>query len=61
MNTTIIKPDGVSKNVIGQVVGRFEAAGLRVIGIRMLRLSLRFRLTQKVKVFGSRLSSSVIW
>lgn len=36
---SIIKPDAVSKNHIGEIVARFEAAGLRVVGSRMLRLS----------------------
>jgi len=36
---SIIKPDAVAKNVIGQIVARFEAAGLKVIASRMLRLS----------------------
>jgi nucleoside-diphosphate kinase len=36
---SIIKPDAVKKNVIGQIVARFEAAGLRVIAARMMFLS----------------------
>ena len=36
---SIIKPDAVAKNVIGQIYARFEAAGLRVIAARMMRLS----------------------
>jgi len=36
---SIVKPDGVQKNVIGDVYRRFEQAGLRVIAARMLRLS----------------------
>ncbi|MDH4174665.1 MAG: nucleoside-diphosphate kinase [Betaproteobacteria bacterium] len=36
---SIIKPDAVKKNVIGQVMGRLEAAGLRVIAARMMLLS----------------------
>jgi nucleoside-diphosphate kinase len=36
---SIIKPDAVKKNVIGQIVARFEAAGLRVIAARMMSLS----------------------
>jgi len=35
---SIVKPDGVKKNIIGEVIKRFESAGLRVAGIRMLRL-----------------------
>ncbi len=36
---SIIKPDAVAKNVIGQIYSRFEAAGLRVVAARMLQLS----------------------
>jgi nucleoside-diphosphate kinase len=36
---SIIKPDAVAKNVIGQIYTRFEQAGLEVVGARMLRLS----------------------
>ena len=36
---SIIKPDAVAKNVIGQIVSRFEATGLKVIASRMAHLS----------------------
>ena len=36
---SIIKPDAVAKNVIGQIYARFEAAGLKVIAARMVWLS----------------------
>ena len=36
---SIIKPDAVKKNVIGRILARFEAAGLRVIAARMMHLS----------------------
>jgi nucleoside-diphosphate kinase len=36
---SIIKPDAVAKNVIGQIYTRFEKAGLKVIAARMVRLS----------------------
>ena len=36
---SIVKPDGVEKNLIGEVYRRFEKAGLRVIAGRMMRLS----------------------
>lgn len=35
---SIVKPDGVSKNLIGEVYRRFEKAGLRVIAAKMLKL-----------------------
>ena len=36
---SIIKPDAVAKNVIGQIYARFEAGGLKVIAARMMWLS----------------------
>jgi nucleoside-diphosphate kinase len=36
---SIIKPDAVAKNVIGQIYTRFENAGLKVIAARMVHLS----------------------
>ena len=36
---SIIKPDAVKKNVIGQICARFEAAGLRIAAARMMHLS----------------------
>ena len=36
---SIVKPDGVAKNVIGDVYRRFEQAGLRIVAARMLRLT----------------------
>src|SRR5438034_9393189 len=36
---SIIKPDAVQKNVIGQILARFEKAGLRIIAARMAWLS----------------------
>ena len=36
---SIIKPDAVAKNVIGQIISRFENAGLRIVAARMTQLS----------------------
>lgn len=36
---SIIKPDAVAKNVIGEVIARFEKANLRVVAARMMHLS----------------------
>ena len=36
---SIIKPDAVAKNVIGDIIGRFEKAGLEVVAAKMLSLS----------------------
>jgi nucleoside-diphosphate kinase len=36
---SIIKPDAVSKNIIGQIYSRFEKAGLKIIAAKMMHLS----------------------
>lgn len=36
---SIVKPDGVRKNLIGEVTGRFEKAGLRIIALKMASLT----------------------
>jgi nucleoside-diphosphate kinase len=36
---SIVKPDGVQKNLIGNVYSRFEKAGLRIIAARMMQLT----------------------
>jgi len=53
---SIIKPDAVAKNVIGQIYARFEAAGLKVIAARMQHLSQR-EAEQFYAVHKERLSS----
>jgi nucleoside-diphosphate kinase len=36
---SIIKPDAVAKNVIGEIYGRFEKAGLQIVAAKMLQLN----------------------
>jgi len=36
---SIVKPDGVRKGVVGDVVRRFETAGIRIVAMRMLQLT----------------------
>ena len=36
---SIIKPDAVAKNIIGKIVSRFEAAGLKVVAAKLVHLS----------------------
>jgi nucleoside-diphosphate kinase len=38
---SIIKPDGVERNLIGKVLTKFEDAGLKVVGARLMHLSVR--------------------
>ncbi|MBM4145254.1 MAG: nucleoside-diphosphate kinase [Nitrospira sp.] len=37
---SIVKPDGVKKNLIGEVIKRFEQKGLRIAALKMLRMSV---------------------
>ena len=36
---SIIKPDAIGKNAIGQILARFEAAGLKIVAARMMHLT----------------------
>lgn len=36
---SMVKPDGVKKNLIGEVIRRFEQKGLKIIGLRLIQLS----------------------
>ena len=36
---SIIKPDGVAKGLIGEVIKRFEDAGLKIVAMKMIHLS----------------------
>ena len=36
---SIVKPDAVARNLIGEIYSRFEKGGLRIVAARMMRLS----------------------
>ena len=38
---SIVKPDGVGRNLVGEIINRFEKVGLRVVAARMMQLSQR--------------------
>ena len=61
---SIIKPDAVAKNVIGQIYSRFEGAGLKVIAAKMAHLSRgeaeAFYAVHKARPFFSDLVSFMI-
>jgi len=40
MNRTLVlcKPDAVERGLVGEIVGRFEAKGLKIVGLRMLTI-----------------------
>lgn len=52
---SIVKPDGIRKNVVGEVIKRFELHGLRIAALRMIRLSKdaakRFYIVHKERPF----------
>lgn len=58
---SIVKPDGVKKNVIGEVIRRFEQKGLRVTGLRLIQLSKQdarnFYVVHKERPFYDSLTS----
>jgi len=35
----LIKPDGMEKHIVGEIISRFEKAGLAVIGVKMVRMT----------------------
>jgi nucleoside-diphosphate kinase len=61
---SIIKPDAVAKDVIGQIYARFEKAGLKVIAARMVHLSRKdaegFYAVHKARPFFNDLVSFMI-
>ena len=36
---TFVKPDGVKKNIVGEIISRYESAGLKVVALKMTRLT----------------------
>ena len=57
---SIIKPDAVAKNVIGEIYSRFEKNGLRIVAARMLHLTLSLiHISEPTRLWsGSRMPSS---
>ena len=57
----IVKPDGVARNLIGEVIRRIEAAGLRITALKMMHLSRKqaegFYAVHKERAFFSSLTS----
>jgi len=58
---SIVKPDGVKKNVIGEVIKRFEMRGLRIAGLKMIKMSIDdakgFYIVHKERPFYGSLTS----
>ena len=47
---SIIKPDAVKKNVIGEIYSRFEKAGLAIIQAQMIELSTELKRRRRVSM-----------
>jgi nucleoside-diphosphate kinase len=58
---SIVKPDGVKQNVIGEVIKRFEQKGLKIAALKMLRMSVDdakgFYIVHKERPFYNSLTS----
>jgi nucleoside-diphosphate kinase len=58
---SIVKPDGVKKNVIGEVIKRFEQKGLRIAALKMIKMSIEdakgFYIVHKERPFYDSLTS----
>lgn len=58
---SIVKPDGVGKKVVGEVIGRFEKKGLAVVALKMLRVTKeearRFYIVHKERPFYESLTN----
>ena len=58
---SIVKPDGIRKNIVGEVIKRFELDGLRIAALKMIKLSKdeakRFYIVHKEKPFYNSLTS----
>ena len=58
---SIVKPDGVKKNVIGEVIKRFETKGLRIAALKMIKMSIDdakgFYIVHKERPFYDSLTS----
>jgi len=58
---SIVKPDGTEKNIIGEVLRRYESSGLRIVGLKRIKLSKEeaggFYVVHKDKPFYGELTS----
>ena len=56
---SIVKPDGVQKNLIGEVMRRFESNGLKVVGLKMVSMGLLVKAGQPLIWRGPMLNSAI--
>lgn len=61
----LVKPDGLQRGLIGEIIGRFERKGLKLIGLKMMRLNDKLLDTwyvhHKEKSFFQDLKSFMTW
>ena len=56
---SIIKPNAVAKNVIGSIFARFEAAGFKIVGTKMLHLTVEQAMAFMLNTMENR--SLMVW
>ncbi|MEO5357166.1 MAG: nucleoside-diphosphate kinase [Nitrospirae bacterium YQR-1] len=58
---SIVKPDGVKKNLIGEVIGRFEKQGFKIVALKMIHMSKKeaegFYIVHKARPFYGELTA----
>ena len=55
---SIIKPDGVCKNVIGDIINRFEKAGLKIAAAKMIKISEKQGAELLARLIADRITES---
>lgn len=48
----MIKPDGVQRNLVGEIIARFEKKGFKIVGLKMLKLSRKMAETHYAEHIG---------
>lgn len=56
----MIKPDGVQRSIIGQIIGRFESKGLKIIGMKMIHVSRDLAATHYAEHEGKKFYESLM-
>jgi nucleoside-diphosphate kinase len=58
---SIVKPDGVQKNLIGELIGRFEKQGFKIVALKMIHMSKKeaegFYIVHKARPFYGELTT----
>jgi nucleoside-diphosphate kinase len=48
----MVKPDGVQRNLVGEIIARFEKRGLKIVGLKMMRISRQLAETHYAEHVG---------